>query len=261
MRISRYVPAGLLLALLAPLGAAHASSISISYYTIAESDRDANTMCCATINNEVENSLGANGLPVLNPLANGGKLLPKDILADDEITYWSPALNNGGPGGTSDVTYTGSAVVPLPFDQSSNFFPPNGTGLSDSNGFQAAVLSGWLDAPITEQVSFNIGADDMAFAYLNGQLVCDLGGVHPITNGTCVSPFDVSAGTSFLQVFFVDINNVQSGLTFGVQTAGVTITNVPEPGSLALFGAGLLGVLVLFMRRRRLADAASSRKQ
>lgn len=252
MKLSRYVPTGLVLAALAPFAAAHASSITVDYYTIAATDRDANTMCCAVINNEVQSSLGVNGLPVLNPSANGGSLLPHDILTDNEITYWSPTLNNGGSGGTSDVTLTSSVTDTLPFNHPVNFFPPNGTGSSDGspNGYQAAVLSGWLNAGSTEQITFNVGADDMAFVYLDGGIVCDLGGVHALTNGTCSSPI-VSAGTHYLQLFFVDMNQVQSGLTFGVQTQDVTVTGVPEPGTLALFGAGLAGLAFFVGRRRR----------
>jgi hypothetical protein len=111
------------------------------------------------------------------------------------------------------------------------------------HGFQRRQRLPGGDAKRTaETVSFNIGADDMAFAYLDGQLVCDLGGVHGSTAGTCVSPFTIAAGDHSLEVFFVDINNVQSGLTFGVTTQGVTTNPVPEPVTLAVFGTALLGL-------------------
>jgi fibro-slime domain-containing protein len=233
---------------------AHADTIGINYYTIAESDRDANNLAGGVFDNEVQNALGVNGLPVLNTAAYGCMSncynpagAPTDVLPDGEITYWSPGLNNGGPNGSSDVTYTGSANVPLPFNQPYNFFPPNGTGSSDYNGFQAATLTGTIDAPSTEQISFTIGADDMAFAYLDGQIVCDLGGVHAASAGTCVTAFDISQGLHSLEVFFVDMNNSQSGLEFSVDTAGVTVSPIPEPTSCALFGAGLLS-LVAFRR-------------
>jgi hypothetical protein len=237
------------LAATAPVMAAHASALTIDYYTIGETDADANHLAFGTFSNEVQNTLGPDGLPVLNTTQYGcvsgcisGSGLPTDLTASGEITYWSPTLNNGGAGGTSDVTFTGTGTVSLPFNVPSNFFPPNGTGSSDGSGFQAATLSGTLNAPTAETVSFNIGADDMAFAYLDGQLVCDLGGVHGSTAGTCVSPFTIAAGDHSLEVFFVDINNVQSGLTFGVTTQGVTTNPVPEPVTLAVFGTALLGL-------------------
>ena len=240
-----------------PCAPALASTLAITYYTIGEKDQDANHLATGVFNNEVQNSLGVNNLPILNTPAFGCVSdcyspvgAPMDVLPDGEITYWSPALNNGGPGGTSDVTMTSMSNVTLPFNVPTNFFPPDGTGGSDENGFQAATLEGTLIAPTAETIMFNIGADDMAFAYLDGQVVCDLGGVHADSPGTCVSPFIINAGPHDLDVFFVDINNVQSGLTFGIDTVGVTTTStVPEPFTLSLFGAGLAGAAA--MRRRK----------
>jgi hypothetical protein len=259
MSIFRRSALALLAVTLAPLGAAYADTLGISYYAIAENDQDANHLVFGTDDNEVQATLGANGLPILNTPQYGCTSncfspigAPKDVLADGEITYWSPALNNGGTGGASDVTFTGSSTVTLPFNRPSNFFPPNGTGSCDCEGFQAAVLSGTLDAPTKETISFSIGADDMAFAYLDGQVVCDLGGVHASTAGTCVTPFTIAAGDHTLQVFFVDINESQAGLSFSVNTQGVTTTGgvaTPEPATPVLFAAALFGIG--FMRRRK----------
>lgn len=241
----------------AACGVAEASALSIDYYTIGEFDRDANHLSFGTVNNEVQAHRGPNGLPVLNTPAYGCSsncfsLLhgPTDLTAGGEITYWSPALNNGGHNHVSDVFYTGTAAVTLPFNVPSNFFPPNGTGSSDYRGFQAAKLYGTLFAPTAETISFSIGADDMAFAFLDGVNVCDLGGIHPYAVGTCVTPFVVTPGNHTLDVFFVDMNNVQSGLYFDILTKGVVSNpGVPEPLTLSLFGAGLAGAAA--MRRWR----------
>jgi hypothetical protein len=276
MKALRTLTLAILALTLVPLTAARAQSLTVNYYEIAESDQDANNLTFGTVDNEVQNTLGPNGLPVLNTPQYGctsncfdltgpyPRGMPQDVLSNGEITYWSPALNNGGPDHTSDVTFTGTGTLTLPvcvttceggnFPQ--NFFPPNGTGSSDYYGFQAATLTGTLVVPksvSSETLSFEIGADDMAFAFLNGQEVCDLGGVHAATAGTCVAPFAVGPGSYSLEVFFVDLNVSQAGLYFNVLTSGVTVsptgpTTVPEPATLTLFGASLLG---LGLRRRR----------
>lgn len=259
--IGKYL--GLLVLACAPLAAAVATPVTITYYTISSTDPDVNHLGSGTFNNEVQDSLGSHGLPVLNTSIYGctsncfAGTLPGDVTSSGEITWWSPALN-------THVTETGTETVSLPFSHPSNFFPPNGTGSSDQDGYQAAVLSATLHAGSTEQISFNIGADDAAFAYLDGSIVCSLGGVHASTAGTCITGDTIAAGDHDLLVFFADLNRTQSGLTFGITTQDVTTTpttpttpntptSVPEPAALGLFGLGLLfmGGLVGLRRRHR----------
>jgi fibro-slime domain-containing protein len=278
-RIQYVVAFGMLGAFLAP-SAGQAQTLDINYYTISSNDPDANHLTQGTFTNEVQNALGPNGLPVLNiPLygcstncysVNGAPGFPSGGSTPNvnvynptgEITYWSPS-NSSSPTANQYVTETLSTTTALPFNVPQNFFPPNGTGTGGdggNNGFQAAQLFGTITAPSTEQLSFNIGSDDMAFAYIDNQLVCSDGGVHGSTSVACNTP-TISAGTHSFDLFFVDINTTQSGLTFSITSQGVTTsappTGAPEidPGSAASGLMLLLGGLAV-LRRRAPAPAA-----
>ena len=251
VRVDRSVIAlAVLSAVLVFASQARASVVmSVTYYTIAETDPDMKVLAQGSFNNEVQNGLGVDGLPILNTATYGctsdcftNTPLPKDLTASGEITWWSPALN-------SNVTETGTGTVTLPY-ANDTMFPPNGTGSNDSNGFQAAVYSTILDVPTSEAISFSIGADDVAFVYLNGSIVCDLGGIHADTTGTCTSGI-LNAGENDLEVFYADINVTQAALTFNVTTSGVTgAPAVPEPSSISLFGVAFAGLGLFYLRRK-----------
>ncbi len=250
----------LALALVFAAKPAVADSLSITYFTIGETDQDANNLGFGTTAFEVQNKLGPDGLPLLNTPAYGCVTNcydltkpPTDVVASGpgkgEITYWSPTLNKGGAGGVSDVVATSTVATSIPFTDDS-LFTPNGTGGNDNSGFQAAHLFGTINAPTTEDISFSLASDDMAFVYIDGNLVCSDGGVHAVTTGTCTTLSAVTAGDHTFDLFFVDINNSQSTLEFGITTKGVTTTAAtPEPSTIVMFGTGLLSAAGIVRRR------------
>jgi hypothetical protein len=233
---------------LAPFAArAGTTTMSVIYYTIAETDQDMGHLPGGTYTNEVQTRLGPNGLPVLNTTTYGCTSdcfttmpLPMDLTANGEITWWSPSLNKGGSGGVSDVVQTGTGTIMLPY-HNANFYPPNGTGPNDASGFQAAVFSTTLTVPSTESITFNVGSDDVSFVYLDGSVVCQLGGVHGDFAGSCISS-TLTPGSHTLQVFYSDLARVGAALTFGITTPGISgapMPATPVPPSILLTVAGL----------------------
>ena len=96
------------LAATAPVMAAHASALTIDYYTIGETDADANHLAFGTFSNEVQNTLGPDGLPVLNttqygcvsgcisgsglPCHQGTKMF--STLSPSRMPSWSMSVND-----------------------------------------------------------------------------------------------------------------------------------------------------------------------
>jgi len=246
---------------LAPFATAQSTiTMSATYYTIGASDQDMGHLAVGVFTNEVQSTLGADGLPVLNTAAYGcssgcftNTPLPADLTASGEIAWWSPSLNKGGSGGASDVVQTGTGTITLPYNNAV-FFPPNGTGANDGSGYQAAVFSTTLYVPTSEPISFNVGADDSAFVYLDGKAVCQVGGVHINAPGTCTTS-TLAAGSHTLQVFYSDLEQSYAALTFGITTSGITNTPPATIPTLSEWGllllAGLLaGAAALELHRR-----------
>jgi hypothetical protein len=242
---------------LAPFAASAGTiTMSVTYYEIAETDQDMGHLARGVFTNEVQSTLGPDGLPILNTATYGcvsgcftNTPFPADLTASGEITWWSPSLNKGGSGGVSDVIQTGTGTITLPYNNV-NFYPPNGTGTNDANGFQSAVFSTVLNVPSTESISFNVGADDAAFVYLDGKVVCQLGGVHANAPGICTSS-TLTAGSHTLQLFYSDLAQINAELTFAVTTAGVTGSPTPPavtpvPPSILLTMAGLVCIGLFF---------------
>jgi hypothetical protein len=200
-------------------------------------------------NNYVTSTLGPDGLPVFNPsytTASGTVHAPSSaslVAGTNEINWWSPQYN-------SNVKADGTGTIQLPF-ASTAMFPPPAT--NDNTDFLTAIITGSFTLPVgtgpggTTDVTFNLGADDVAFLYIDGSLVTALGGIHGDTAAPTANDY-LSAGTHTIELFYGDLEQTQAALTFSVLTPpGLIITPIREPGSLAL----LLGALPLMLVRKR----------
>jgi hypothetical protein len=229
--------------------AARADTVSLSatYFTVAESgDPDFNTNpCCSSFyTNEVQRTLGPSGLPVYNASYGGPQLF--DVNSHGELTWWSPGT---GPNQNPNVVQTGTGTVTLPFNNG-NFFPPNGTGSNDANGFQAAIFRGTLVVPTKEAVTFSFGADDDSFLALGNTVISQEGGIHGVSAAPVTTQV-LDPGSYQLTLFYTDRHESGAGLFFSLNTDGVTISpSVPEPSTWAMMILGFCGVGFMAYRKK-----------
>ncbi len=271
--------AALVLGLFAAVKPATADTFSIQYFEVPTGTADfynGNPPGLGTSLNYVMPYLGPDGLPVFNPsFTGGGVYAPASqyLNSAGEILYWSPSNPQGGDvigDGSGTITLSSSAVTMYPPGSSGpgTGGANNGTG-NDGTDEETAILTGQFTVPAasSDTVTFDIGADDMAFAYVfpvgdptdPTSLVESLGGIH----GDTITPSNsvtYGAGTYQIEIFYADRDTTGSDLSFS-DTGSFTIGppppppvtgTTPEPSTFMLLGTGLLGAAGIM--RRRLAS-------
>jgi hypothetical protein len=115
-------------------------------------------------------------------------------------------------------------------------FPPEGTGDSNATAFQSAIFSATLNVgPGGGSITF--GGDDDMFLALNGNVVDEVGGVHPFGP---TSTWSVGPGTYAMEIFYANRHVVDAFAD--IRLSGDITASVPEPSTWAMILIGFAGL-------------------
>jgi fibro-slime domain-containing protein len=199
-------------------------------------------------NNYVLTTLGPDGLPLYNSsfaTASGfvNPVSASGLNGSGEINWWTV----GGDGGNVVADGTGTLNVT---SGGVNMYPA-GQGGTDSPDEETAILNGSFTLATEEAVTFEVGADDDAFVYVDGSLVESLGGIHSDSLAP-TNTVDLNAGTHSIEIFYADQMQTGASLSFyddGVPVSAPPTSAIPEPNSLMLLGTGVFAAGGMIRRR------------